>query len=901
MKCGYRRLWVTFKGCCFIVLAISVATSGRRAQGASEIAQKPQKNPKLSTQLVLLSRSVKQETERPAVAGAVSAPAGFSKEALPKVLRDAIRAGQMQVTKTAEVLTYIEVSETNPQNLSELRNLGVTIQIIGNSKPDKTKGEVLTKVPIVQGLLPVSMINQVSELSFVRYIRLPDYGFKSTGSVDSQGDHILQAAQARAQFGVDGTGIRVGVISDGIGGIFAAGCTSCGPTSAFPSPIASRDLPGATGTRNSSGVLISSAGSISAKSFRADGDLEACLGACDTASLVGAEGTAMLEIVHDLAPGAKLFFANFDTSMSFSQAVDFLAANTDIAVDDIGFFTPPFDGTSDVSTSTANSLNTDSNPIRSYFTAVANVAQDHYGGMYLDSGKNGKSITGQAGGLHVFQAMSGVTVDNENVGSSVTDPATIPPLGEIIVLLTWNDPANTSSNDYDLFLVPLSCSGFARGTGLPVPPCSISGPPLASSTNPQTGTQPPVEELIFENPSASFPIAVGIVIQNANNAAAVRTFDLFVLGSLADGAIPDHNFVTVSGSVPAESDAGGSPVSVISVGAIDQTQCSDSGNCNGSVEPYSSQGPTEATPQADSRMKPDVTATDDVSVTGAGGFGLNGSNTTATGGCTIGESPCFFAGTSAAAPHAAAVAALVLQTMSSSTAGQSPATVRTNLRNFLTSTSVPLPGVSQAIPNNIEGFGLLDGLAAVTAAKGLPSGSFSLTSNPASISIAAAGQAGTSTITLTGTDGFTGTVSFSCSVSPVPVNDPPTCFVSPSSAVLDATTTSASVAVRISTTAGLNSAVLPHDRSNGFSYAAFSAAFPIISIFLVRIKRRPSDRVSSLALLALVGLAISLSCCAGNGGSNQIDFGTPPGSYTASIVGSSGAAVQTTSVSFILQ
>ena len=135
----------------------------------------------------------------------------------------------MRVTNNGEVQVYIEVSAIDSQNLSELRSFGVTVQVIGNSKPDKSKGEVLTKVPTVQGLLPITMINQVSALPFVRYIRLPDYGFKSTGSVDSEGDQILQAAQVRSQFGVDGTGIRVGVISDGIGGIFATGCTSCGP------------------------------------------------------------------------------------------------------------------------------------------------------------------------------------------------------------------------------------------------------------------------------------------------------------------------------------------------------------------------------------------------------------------------------------------------------------------------------------------------------------------------------------------------------------------------------------------------------------------------------------------------------------------------------------------------
>ena len=182
-----------------------------------------------------------------------------------------------------------------------------------------------------------------------------------------------------------------------------------------------------------------------------------------------------------------------------------------------------------------------------------------------------------------------------------------------------------------------------------------------------------------------------------------------------------------------------------------------------------------------------------------------------------------------------------------------------------------------------------------------PVGQFSLSANPASLDIAAAGKSGTSTLTLTGTDGFTGTLSFSCSVSPAPANDPPTCFVNPSSATLSPTTTSASVALRISTMAGLNSAALPHDRSNRFSYVAFYAAFPMIAIFLVRIKRRPSDLASSLSLLALVGLAISLSCCAGGGGSNQINFGTPAGSYNVTIVGSSGTAIQTTSVSFTLQ
>jgi len=719
MKITFRRLSLKLLiVSCLALLTISFTANHFAVFGTTAFAHRPQKNPKLSTPLVLLSLNVKQETARPAVAKAVRPPVGFSAKMLPKPLRDAIHAGQMHITKNGEVQVYIEVSAVSPQNLDELRSYGVTVQIIGEPKPDKTKGEVLTSVPTVQGLLPVTMISQVSALPFVRYIRLPDYGFTNTGSVESQGDAILQATAARSQFGVDGTGIRVGVISDGIGGIFATGCTSCGPASATPSPINSGNLPSATGTRNSGGILTSVTGGITAQSFRADGNLEACLGTanpptCDTSGLVGAEGTAMLEIVHDLAPGAQLYFANFDTSLSFEQAVDYLAANTDVAVDDISFHasdtgtTLPFDGSSSVSANTAADLNTDTNPIRGYFTAVANQAFNHWGEPWTDSGKTftlgcPTGGTVETGDVQLFQATTN-TKDSTILGPYLANPfpISLPNGASISVFLTWNDPFSGSSNDYDLYLYSIQSGNLIA--------------PLACSVNPQTGTQPPIESLSYQNKSGAAQ-EVAILIQNVGNLAVPRNFDMFVSGYM--GNSPDMNFYTPSGSVPAESDAGGSPVSVVSVGAIDQTQCTAQGNCTGPVEAYSSQGPTEATPQAPARMKPDVTATDDVSVTGAGGFGFNGNSVTRTGNCAIGETPCYFAGTSAAAPHAAAIAALTLQAapcLLSSSSVNKPATARANLRNFLTGTAVPLPGISQAAPNNIEGFGLLNALAAITA------------------------------------------------------------------------------------------------------------------------------------------------------------------------------------------
>jgi len=707
------------------LLAVPAFAQGQddaaRAQASATVLAKHSKDPKLSTQLADLRRAASQRTQPPAPGERTEAPPRFDVETLPKSIRDAVRAGQMRITQDAAVQVYIEVIEINPANLVTLEAHGVKAEIIGKPKPDKARGEVLTAVPTVQALLPITMIDQVASLPFVRYIRLPDYGVKSTGSVDSQGDAILKADLVRQQFGLDGTGVRVGVISDGIGGIFATGCTSCGATSATPSPITSGDLPNATGTRNSSGVLTSVSGAIIAQSFPSSGpNLEPP--ATDTASGLGAEGTAMLEIVHDLAPGAQLYFANpaDRTSLSFQQAVNFLAANTDLVVDDLSFHTPPFDGTSAVSTNTATALNTDSNPIRAYFTAVANQAFDHWGEAWTDSTQNltlacpaSQGGLSGPGNVQLFQATAN-TKDATNFGPSVGNFLQLPNGATLTVFLTWNDPFSGSSNDYDLFLYLVQNNTLVT--------------PLQCSVNPQTGTQPPVEALAYTNNSGATQ-QVGILVQNSNNLAAARNFDVFV-GGITNGK--DLNFYTPSGSVPAQSDAGGSPVSVVSVGATD-AQTDALGNSPATmIESYSSQGPTQATPQASSRMKPDVTAPDDVSVTGAGGFGMNGSNATATGACVLGQTPCSFAGTSAAAPHVAGVAALLLQGSScllTSSTVNAPATARANLRNFLTSTAVPLPGVSQSIPNNIEGFGLINALAAALKTQPTPNAGTNQTLN----------------------------------------------------------------------------------------------------------------------------------------------------------------------------
>ena len=482
---------------------------------------------------------------------------------------------------------------------------------------------------------------------------------------------------------MDGTGVRVGVISDGIKGVFETGCTTC--DTVVGGPISTDDLPIATGTRDGSGILTSVTDGITASSFRSDGDLEGPppVGCASPSPGRGAEGTALLEIVHDLAPGAQLFFSNFGTSLEFQQAVNFLAANTDVVVDDIGFLGRPNDGTSDVSSNTASALNNTTNPIRAYFTSVGNLARNHYQENFLDSGVEGTSIVGFPGNLHLFQPTTN-TSDIFDLGSRIADAAFLRQGATANVVLVWNDSFGASSNDFDLFLVQNS-------TGIVV----------AQSIDPQTGTQLPIEFLTFTNDTGSDDF-FDIFIQNSENRASGRNLDMFIFQSGCDAAGPTplapsqekHNYNTIRSSVTAQSDAGGTPVSVISVGAIDQA---DPGNDD--IEFFSAVGPSN-----DGRLKPDVTGIDGVSITGAGDFGN----------FPPGTFPQIFFGTSAAAPHAAGTAALLLQSapclLKEDAGAPNDVEARTTLRNLILNNAVDLgsPG-----PDNVFGHGRIDALAAV--------------------------------------------------------------------------------------------------------------------------------------------------------------------------------------------
>jgi len=481
-----------------------------------------------------------------------------------------------QYNRAGEVQAYVVVTDTGEDKLARLARAGLRIDLVDHT------GKV------VQGWVPAEAARPVAELPFVKVLREPDYLHTNSGSFASEGDEILRADTLREQAGVDGTGVKVGVISDGVFGLLEA--------------VSTGDLPAGSKVCGNAGSPTRMTGvGVECRSFRADGDITAG----GDGSGWGAEGTALLEIIHDIAPGAELFFANAATTIELGQAQDWLAdtVGVDVMLDDLAAFNVgPYDGTSSISRKTASQVAKG----KVYVNAVGNYGNSHYVGWFTDR---------DGDGLHEFDASMGLPAVD---GAGETLDILIPALGSSTIYISWNDSFGGASHDCSAALVfPADCAECNLREVLGFDPCS---------DNLQAGAQDPVETCAIGREET--PAELGLTISGCPGVE----LQIFVTG---EGELQE--FVVPERSVPNNSDA----PDVISVGAVGVT----GDGIGGSpllVRSYSSRGPTD-----DGRIKPAVVAPDGVTISGAGGFGI------AAGGATR------FFGTSGAAPHAAAVAALL--------------------------------------------------------------------------------------------------------------------------------------------------------------------------------------------------------------------------------------------------
>ncbi len=503
----------------------------------------------------------------------------------------------VRVNQNGDLHVYVHVDQVNESTVQSLQAAGLSVQ-------NSNEG-----MGVVQGWVNYASLDTLAAMQGVSRISAPAYAITNTGGINTAGDGILNADDLRSQMSVTGSGVKIGVISDGLDHWDDVDDTG--------------DLP-----TYSSGITVHS-------TFSGKGD----------------EGTAMLEIIYDLASGVDLYFAGFRSDGNFStidmiSAIDWMVVQgVDIIVDDVGFLDQPMfeDGTDTIADAAADAVS--SGVV--YVTAAGNYANKHYQVDYDNIGN----------GTHEFATGQNILRFYLEPGSSVT--------GE----LQWSDQWGSSGNDYNLFLLEWTGSSWSYENG---------------STTVQDGDDNPREWIWVENQGESQSLLAWVIYKASGSD---RELEFFIAGNSADFSIhaSDTGIMT-----PGDSIFGHAAVeSVISVGAI---SASDPGHDD--VMVYSSRGPSTiytnfSTQTSTTRNTLDVCGITDV-YTKVGDLGYF-------------SNP--FTGTSAAAPHIAAIAGLLLEI--------DPTLTPAQIHDLLTDNAVD---IEDAGYDQISGYGRADALATVTAA-----------------------------------------------------------------------------------------------------------------------------------------------------------------------------------------
>jgi len=168
---------------------------------------------------------------------------------------------------------------------------------------------------------------------------------------------------------------------------------------------------------------------------------------------------------------------------------------------------------------------------------------------------------------------------------------------------------------------------------------------------------------------------------------------------------------------------------------------------------------------------------------------------------------------------------------------------------------------------------------------------FDLSSSALTPTTVSAGGSASSTVTVSGYGSFGGTVVFTCSVQPSAM-PAPTCSVSPSSVK------SGTATLTVSTTAP--TAALLHSAGSGLRYALWLPLFGLVATGVgsraTRKERKALLIAAALVLMLFTGMALQVGC----GGSSPKP-GTPPGAYTVTVTGQSGAVVSSASATITVQ
>jgi subtilase family serine protease len=170
-------------------------------------------------------------------------------------------------------------------------------------------------------------------------------------------------------------------------------------------------------------------------------------------------------------------------------------------------------------------------------------------------------------------------------------------------------------------------------------------------------------------------------------------------------------------------------------------------------------------------------------------------------------------------------------------------------------------------------------------------------SNQSQVMISAPGSSGSTSVAVTSSTGFSGTISLSCSGLPSGA----ACQFSQSSIKATGTLSTTSLTITVtttSTTAMLGSPRRPH-LANWLAFASFM-------FFSAVLIGAPGRRRSPLLLLALFGLLLLAPACGGGGGSTPPsppppNPATPAGTYNVTVTATSGSTQSITGFTLVVQ